>query len=80
MAVTVIVHVMGEDPFLAELEELPDRSDQSVILTNPRRRDNKPLYYLERETMSVIYPLHRINFIEVMPSEGTGEVDLFFRT
>jgi hypothetical protein len=80
MAVVVIVHVMGEDPFVAELEELPDPSDQSVILTNPRRRDNKPLYYLERETMSVIYPLHRINFIEVMPSEDTGEVDLFFRT
>jgi hypothetical protein len=80
MAVTVVVHVMGEDPFLAELEELPDPTHQSVALINPRRRDNKPLYYLERETMSVIFPLHRINFIEVMPSEDSEEVDLFFRT
>ena len=69
MAVTVIVHVMGEDPFLAELEDLPEPTHQSVILANPRRRDNKPLYYLERETISVIFPLHRINFIEIMPSE-----------
>ena len=80
MTVTVIVHVMGEDPFLAELEELPDPAHQSLVLTNPRRRDNKPLYYLERETMSVLYPLHRINFIEIMPKEDAGEVDLFFRT
>jgi hypothetical protein len=80
MAITVIVHVMGEDPFLAEMEELPDPSHQSVVLTNPRRRDNKPLYYLERETISVVFPLHRINFIEVTPSEDSGEVDLFFRT
>ena len=56
MAVTVIVHVMGEDPFLAELEELPDPTHQSIALMNPRRRDNKPWYYLERETISVIFP------------------------
>jgi hypothetical protein len=80
MATTVIVHVMGEDPFLAELEELPDPTHQSITLLNPRRRDNKPLYYLERETISVIFPLHRISFIEVTSSEEEGEVDLFFRT
>jgi hypothetical protein len=79
MPTTVIVHVMGEDPFLAELEDLPEPTHQSVTLMNPRRRDNKPLHYLERETISVIFPLHRINFIEIPPSEETGEVDLFFR-
>ena len=57
MATTVIVHVMGDDPFVAELEELPQPSDQSLILLNPRRRDNKPLHYLERDTISMILPL-----------------------
>lgn len=80
MATTVIVHVMGEDPFLAEVEALPKPSDQSLTLLNPRRRDNKPLHYLERETISVIFPLHRINFVEITPSQDTEEVDLFFRT
>ena len=79
MATTVIVHVMGEDPFVAEVEELPQPSDQSLTLLNPRRRDNKPLHYLERETISVIFPLHRINFVEITPSQDTEEVDLFFR-
>ena len=79
MATTVIVHVMGEDPFVAEMEELPQPSDQSLTLLNPRRRDNKPLHYLERETISVIFPLHRINFVEITPSQDTEEVDLFFR-
>jgi hypothetical protein len=79
MATTVIVHVMGEDPVMAEVEELPNPADQSVKLLNPRRRDNKPLRYLERETISMILPLHRINYIEVTPSQGAEEVDLFFR-
>ena len=80
MAMTVIVHVMGEDPCVAELDGLPEPGQQAITFLNPRRRDNKPLYYLERETVSVVFPWHRINFIEIPPSEEAGEVDLFFRT
>ena len=78
---TVIVHVMNEDPVLAEMDELPSPTDTSVTLTNPRRRDNKPLHYVTEEALSVIWPWHRISFIEVLPGEESrGEVDLFFRT
>jgi hypothetical protein len=78
---TVVVHVMGEDPFVAEVEELPAPTDQAITLVNPRRRDNKPLHYVEDQTISVIFPWHRISFIEVRPDEeARGEVDLFFRT
>jgi hypothetical protein len=81
MPTTVIMHVSGEDPFVAEIENLPAPSDQSVMLTNPRRRDNKPLPYVDDRTISVIFPMHRVNFIEVVASEETREdVDLFFRT
>ena len=79
MATTVIVHVMGEDPVLAEVEEIFQPGDQALILLNPRRRDNKPLPYLERETISMILPMHRVNFVEIMPSQDAEEVDLFFR-
>ena len=79
MATTVIIHVLGEDPLVAEVEELPQPSDQSLTLLNPRRRDNKPLPYLERETISMILPMHRVNFVEIMPSHDAEEVDLFFR-
>jgi hypothetical protein len=78
MATTIIVHLMGEDPFVAEVDQLPQSSDQSLTLMNPRRRDNKPLRYLERETISMILPMHRVNFIEIMPSQD-ADVDLFFR-
>jgi hypothetical protein len=78
---TVVVHVMNEEPFVAEMETLPTPADQSVTFVNPRGRDNKPLHYIEDQTISVIYPWHRISFIEVRPDEETrGEVDLFFRT
>ena len=78
---TVVVHLMGEDPFMAEIEDLPAPTDQTVTLVNPRRRDNKPVHYIEDDTISVIFPWHRINFIEILPDESAeGDVDLFFRT
>ena len=78
---TVVVHLTSEDPFVAEIDELPGPTDQSITLVNPRRRDNKPLHYIEDQTISVIFPWHRISFIEVRPdAESRGEVDMFFRT
>ena len=78
---TVVVHVMGEDPFVAEMEELPTPTDQSVTFTNPRKRDGKALPYIEDQTIAVVYPWHRISFIEVRPDEDMrGDIDLFFRT
>jgi hypothetical protein len=81
MPTTIFVHLVGQDPFLAETEELPQPNDQSITVINARQRDGKPLHYIADETTSVIFPLHRINFIEVMPSEESREeIDLFFRT
>jgi hypothetical protein len=81
MATTIIVHILGEEPFLAEIDQLPDPTDQIITLINPRTKNNKPLHYVADETTSVIFPWHRINFIEVVPGEETrAEVDLFFRT
>ncbi len=80
MAFTVIVHVSNEDPFMAEMENLPSPTDQSMTFTNPRKRDGKPLHYVAEESVSIIFPWHRISFIEVMPGEEMREeVDLFFR-
>ena len=78
---TVIVHLVSQDPILAEVDKLPDVSDQMVTLLNPRARDGKSLHYVGDQTLSVILPVHRITFIEVLPDEaGQDDVDLFFRT
>ncbi len=64
----VILHISNEEAIIAEIEKLPEPSDQFVIVENPRRRDGKDLHYLEDDVTSMIVPWHRINFIEIMPS------------
>ncbi|MCR4408098.1 MAG: hypothetical protein NUW24_14465 [Anaerolineae bacterium] len=77
---TVIVHIENADPFVADVDELPDPKDQFFTCTNPRLRDGKPLHYVTEEALSFIFPWHRISFIEIMPAEGEREeVEAFFR-
>jgi hypothetical protein len=80
MAITVIVHVMNQDPVVAEIDEIPDPSSAFILCTNPRARDGKPVVYIEREATRVIFPWHRVSFVETMPSEEDQvQVETFFR-
>ena len=69
MPITVIIHIANEDPIVGEIEDLPSVTDTLVFVQNPRRRDGKDIHYLQNEVTSVIWPMERIGFIEVMPSE-----------
>ncbi|HHH83186.1 MAG TPA: hypothetical protein ENL35_09375 [Chloroflexi bacterium] len=79
MSYTVLVHISGEDAVLGEVEELPASTDTIITVNNPRRRDEKDLPYLQETVTSVIWPLHRINFIEIMPTREEEELIGFVR-
>lgn len=79
MSLEVIVHLLNEDPILAELEDMPDPTHQSIVLTNPRRRDGRPLHYITEGATVFIFPWNRITFIEIMETEEAREVVEFFR-
>lgn len=80
MAKTIILHIMNEDPVLAELDQEPLPSDAFVKVTNLRKKDGKEVPYLAAGVQAVIFPWHRITFIELMPSEeDRAQVIDFFR-
>jgi hypothetical protein len=79
MSITVIMHLMNEDPVLGDVETLPESSDQVVIINNPRLKDGKDLHYLEADVTTMIVPWHRISFIEIIPSAELDEVITFGR-
>lgn len=79
MTYRIQVHVAGDDPVILDVEELPKPEDTCVIGMNPQRRDGKEVQYILREVNHVIFPMHRINFIQVLPSEQAEEVPTFVR-
>jgi len=76
---SVIIHIANEDAIVCELEEIPDPTDQYMVLHNPRRRDGKDLHYLDEDVTTMLLPWRRINFIQILPSAETEEVIGFAR-
>ena len=76
---TLLVHVMNDDPLMGEVDQLPNPSDQIIVLKNPRRKDGKDLPYIEPSVTTLIWPLTRITFIEVMPTGEEEEIITFVR-
>jgi hypothetical protein len=79
MAYTVVLHLTSEEPVAGEVEELPDKADLLITVTNPRRLDGKDLQYLTENVITVMYPINRINFIEVLPSREEEKIIGFVR-
>ena len=79
MAHTVIVHIQGEEPVLGEMEEIPTPIDVTIRVDHPRRIDGKDLPYVADNVTTVIWPMSRINFIEIMPTREEEEIIGFFR-
>ncbi|MCW5876149.1 MAG: hypothetical protein KIS85_04620 [Anaerolineales bacterium] len=79
MAYTILVHILNEEPFVGEVEEMPSAMDSLLRIQNPRKRDGKDLPYLQGDVTTVIYPWNRINFVEILPSGGEDEIIGFVR-
>lgn len=79
MSYTLIVHILNSDPVVGEVDELPSNTDLMVRLNNPRKVDGKDLHYLAESVVTVYWPLERINFIEVLPTEEEETIIGFVR-
>lgn len=77
---TLVVHLMSDDPFIAEVEDMPRPTDSCLLCFNPRLRDGKPLRNMTQGMTGVVFPWHRISFVEIMGSdEERKEIVEFFR-
>lgn len=79
MTIEIILHLVNEDPILAEMEKLPDPTHQTITVSSPRRRDGRTLHYVTEGATSFIFPLSRVSFIEIMEEEEAKEIVEFFR-
>jgi hypothetical protein len=71
LALTAIVHLVGEDAFLADLDELPNPIHSYILMRNIRKKDGKQLTYVTEGATTFLYSWERITFIELM-----GEIQM----
>ena len=79
MAITIQIHLINEEPLVAEVEALPAPNDTMIVAMNPRLRDGKDIRFLAPNVTTVILPMSRLNFIQVLPSGSEERVIGFVR-
>jgi hypothetical protein len=79
MAYSVIIHIAGETAITGEVDELPKSTDSIITVSNPRQRDGKDLHYINNNVVKVIWPLAKVNFIEILESGDEEKIIGFVR-
>ena len=79
MAHTLLIHIVNEDPIVGEVDELPGMNDTLILINNPRRKDGKDVHYLDSSVVSILMPVSRTTFIEIIPSEIEEEIISFVK-
>lgn len=79
MSYTVLIHVLNEDPILAETERLPEPTDQVLVVTDVRRRDGRDVSYILPDTNTVVFPWSRVHCVEILASEAEEAIVSFIR-
>ena len=80
MGYKVLIHIVNDDPFEAEMEDLPNHLSTSISFTNPRKRDGKNVPWMTLGARSFIFPMTRISFIEIMVSDqDLNEMITFYK-
>jgi hypothetical protein len=79
MPYSVILHIAGETAILGEVEELPKPADNILVVSNPRQRDGKDLHYINNNVVKVIWPIAKLNFVEVLQDAEDEKIIGFVR-
>ena len=79
MPVTLILHIQNTDPVVGEADEIPAANATLITLHNPRKLDGKDVSYLAENVITAIWPVERLNFIEILTGEEEEEIIGFVR-
>jgi hypothetical protein len=67
----VVVHMTGEQPFIADLAALPTSADSCLVCTNVRLSAGSKPTYIDHSESTFLFPLLHVRFVEI-PPQATG--------
>ena len=79
MAITVVLHLPNTEPIVGELDDVPNPTDNLIVLNHPRTKEGKDLTNVSEQTGSIVYPMGQINFIEIISGKDDEEIIGFVR-
>lgn len=68
--IQLLVHIANSEPVKVDVDELPDHNSTVIVCKNPRDKGDREVSWIEDGVTTIIIPFWRINYIQVLPSEG----------
>jgi hypothetical protein len=70
-----VIHLLNEQPVIADLYDLPKARDQGLLCTNVRTMDGKRPVFIDRMDGVFFFPYLHVRFLEI-PSASTGMTEI----
>ena len=64
----VVVHMQGDQPFIADMEAFPTPTDAALVCTNIRLAGGKKPTFIDHSESTFLIPLLHIRFVEIPPT------------
>jgi hypothetical protein len=65
-----VIHLLNEQPLLADLPAMPSPGDVAVICTNLRTLDRKRPFFVDASSSTFVLPYSQVRFIEIPGDRG----------
>lgn len=69
-----VIHLLSEQPVIADLLAMPSPGDVSLLCTNLRTLDGKRPVFIDRMDSTFVFPYLHIRFIEIRPDPAADAV------
>ena len=72
MIKNAVIHLLNEQPVIADLFQMPQALDQGLLCTNLRTMDGKRPVFIDQIASTFVFPYLHIRFIEIRPERSGG--------
>jgi hypothetical protein len=69
----VVLHILNEQPMMADLFAPPSPADVTLVCTNLRLMNGKRPIFVDLVASTFVFPYAQLRFVEVPPAGGAGD-------
>jgi len=78
--IRVRIHIVNEEPFDGDMEDMPAPNATYIFVKNPRTREGRPVAWGTGGATGFIFPLTRVAFVEKLIGRyEEGDVEKHYR-
>jgi len=66
----VVIHLLSEQPIVADLFEAPAPGDMNLVCTNLRTIDGRRPVFVDQSASTFVFPYRHVRFLEIRPERA----------